>query len=283
MIWVMERAPIESPAEGMVLYALADRASDDGTAAWPSMQWIADRACCSRQTVRRHLRALEERGLIRRGDQRLVGHLRPDRRPVVWDLSLEMDRNTGVQSDTPPATGYQNEPHGVSNLTARGITGDTQTILNPPMNQRGEAEVEVTGGDHGDAAPSPESSPPTPPAAAGATPDTWCTSEHPRCREHAHIPAGDEVPSCRQCGNVRKWFKDRAALVVDAKRRAIEDCPTCDDRGFIETTDTTGRPVAAVCDHQRLPQPVDGPEVHRPVSDASTRRRMIAGLRRGSC
>src|SRR5699024_3119211 len=134
MIWVMERAPIESPAEGMVLYALADRAHDDGTAAWPSMQWIADRACCSRQTVRRHLRALEKRGLIYRGDQRHVDHLRPDKRPVVWNLNLGADRNAGVQSDTPTRAGYQNEPSGVSNPTERGITRDTQTILNPPMN-----------------------------------------------------------------------------------------------------------------------------------------------------
>ena len=88
------------------------------------------------------------------------------------------------------------------------------------------------------------------------------------------------MPSCRQCGNVRRWFEDQAALVVDAKRRAIEDCPACDDRGFIETTDTTGRPIAAVCDHQGTPQPIDGPEAHRPVSDASTRRRMIEGLKR---
>ena len=113
MIWVMERAPIESPTEGMVLYALADRASDDGTGAWPSMQWIADRACCSRQTVRRHLRAMEERGLIYKGDQRHVDHLRSDKRPFVWNLNLEMDRNAGVQSDTPTRAGYQPQPSGV--------------------------------------------------------------------------------------------------------------------------------------------------------------------------
>lgn len=160
--------------------------------------------------------------------------------------------------------------------------GNRHRTLDIDPRRGGGTEVEVTGAAAPDS-PSPESSPPPPPADAGATPDMWCTSEHPRCREHAHIPAGEEVPSCRQCGNVRKWFEDQAALAVDVKRRAIENCPTCDDRGLIETADTTGRPVAALCDHQRPPQPVDGPEAHMPVSDASTRRRMIEGLRRGSC
>ena len=85
MIWVMEDAPVESHTELVVLYALADRAHDDGTAAWPSQDWIAERARCSTRTVRRGLagrlsregregRAAEEGG---DGGGRLVVRPRP--------------------------------------------------------------------------------------------------------------------------------------------------------------------------------------------------------------
>ena len=180
----------------------------------------------------------------------------------------------------PPTAGIGTPPTAGGPIPPTAGTNENQ--VNENQGKGGGTEVEVTGAASPES-PSPESPPPPPPADAGATPDTWCTSEHPRCREHAHIPEGDKVPSCPQCGNVRQWFKDQAAMVGDAKRRAIEDCPACDNHGFIETTDTAGRPVAAVCDHEGPPQPVAGPEVHRPVSDAATRRRMIEGLRRGSC
>ncbi|WJJ10356.1 helix-turn-helix domain-containing protein [Prescottella equi] len=88
MTWALTAAPVESAQEHVILIALADRASDDGTAAWPSQDWIALRARCSTRTVRRHLRSLEDRGVIRRGDQSLVKHLRADHRPIVWDLNV---------------------------------------------------------------------------------------------------------------------------------------------------------------------------------------------------
>lgn len=92
ILWVMNDAPVENHGELAVLYALADRASDDGTCCWPSQSWIAYRARCTDRTVRNHLKAMEDRGLIRRGDQRFVGHLPADRRPVVWDLDVSQKR-----------------------------------------------------------------------------------------------------------------------------------------------------------------------------------------------
>lgn len=148
MLWVMEEAPIDSPAEGMILYALADRASDDGTAAWPSQQWIADRACCSKRTVIRHLQAMEDRGLIRRGDQRHVAHIRFDKRPIVWDLALSLDRNSpptaGGQNDTSMRAGCQTVQSGVTNRAERGDTGVTQTVLNPPEHTQPEPATETS-------------------------------------------------------------------------------------------------------------------------------------------
>lgn len=89
MVWVMEAAPTKNQGELAVLYALADRANDDGSAAFPSQDWLAQRSRCTTRTVRNHLQAMEERGLIRRGDQRMVAHFRPDRRPVVWDICMD--------------------------------------------------------------------------------------------------------------------------------------------------------------------------------------------------
>lgn len=92
MIWAMEEAPVENHGELAVLYALADRANDDGTGAYPAQEWISYRARCSTRTVRNHVKNLEERGVIERGDQSLVSHFPANRRPVVWDLNYDAVR-----------------------------------------------------------------------------------------------------------------------------------------------------------------------------------------------
>ena len=92
MLWVLEDAPVENHGELAVLYALAERANDDGSCSWPSQDWVAFRARCTDRTVRNHLRALESRGVIRKGNPRFVEHIRPDRRPTVWDLNLGAKR-----------------------------------------------------------------------------------------------------------------------------------------------------------------------------------------------
>lgn len=113
IIWVMEEAPVESHTELVVLYALADRAHDDGTAAWPSQEWTAERARCSTRTVRRALTAMEKRGVIRRGNQALTSHLGSGRRPTVWDLNMGAKRTDQV-------SGHSVRP-------TKADTGDTQS------------------------------------------------------------------------------------------------------------------------------------------------------------
>ena len=53
-----------------VLVYLADRADDDGTAAYPKIATIVNVTELSERTVRTALKTLQERGFIRRGDQR---------------------------------------------------------------------------------------------------------------------------------------------------------------------------------------------------------------------
>lgn len=125
MLWALEDAPVNDTSALVILWALADRASDDGRSAYPSVEWIADRARCSTRTVHRHLRTLEQDGLISRGDQQIVAHFRADHRPVVWDLNLSARRGDNLsRRDTRDA-------HGVTPVTERGDTVVTQTVPLP--------------------------------------------------------------------------------------------------------------------------------------------------------
>ena len=187
-----------------------------------------------------------------------------------------------------PSTPTQNLGHPLPNKsdTPSHILGNRHITHDIDPKRGGEVEAQVQGSSTDNTPPpslpsvdDPAAADAAPPAPAGATPDTWCTPDHPRCREHAHIPPGDEVPPCHQCGNVRSWFTEQARNAAEDRRARIAACHMCDDRGMVPTTDTAGRPVAAVCDHQTVPAPVDGPEPHRVVSDPSVRRRALLTAR----
>lgn len=92
MVWVLSpAAEICVPAEGFLLIAIANYCNPYGHNAWPSVHTLANKTRMSESTVKRHLRELEDRGVLVRGDQQQVAHLRADRRPVVWDLAMGVD------------------------------------------------------------------------------------------------------------------------------------------------------------------------------------------------
>lgn len=86
--WALKDAPVPDPLSHLVLIGLADHTDDDGRGAWPSVRKLAEYARCSERTVHARLRVLEDHGLIRRGDQELLGHLPANRRPVVYDVTF---------------------------------------------------------------------------------------------------------------------------------------------------------------------------------------------------
>jgi hypothetical protein len=90
MKWVLEDAPVLPAQCFAVLMVLADKADESGCAAYPSQKTLAKRARKSERSVRNDLATLEDLKLIRRGDQSLVAHFPADRRPVVWDLAIEL-------------------------------------------------------------------------------------------------------------------------------------------------------------------------------------------------
>ena len=116
MIWVRKHAPTKNSAEMCILYALADRANDDGSGCWPYYETLADEARMSLPTVKRHIKKLAERGLIVRGNQALVSSYPAYRRPVVWNLNMKLRREVknpeekaGDHNDTTPERGINHD------------------------------------------------------------------------------------------------------------------------------------------------------------------------------
>lgn len=136
IVWALKVAPVSDPTQALVLVALAETAKPDGTEARAAQATYANWARSSERTLRRHLRALEMAGLIRRGDQSLVAHLRPDRRPVVWDLALEVTS----ASDLRPDAGDRPD------MDDRGDTGDPPYTPRPVVGDPSSTERPVTGG-----------------------------------------------------------------------------------------------------------------------------------------
>jgi hypothetical protein len=144
MVWALKKAPVSEPVEALILVGLADHADDVGANAFPSQSKLATYARCSPRTVKRRLAALEDAGLIVRGDQQKVDHLPVNRRPIVWDLSLHVvadeavhaedildtdDTILGCQPDTPVTDDTPNlgvsQTTGVSPATSWGVTQDS--------------------------------------------------------------------------------------------------------------------------------------------------------------
>lgn len=94
MVWALKRAPVTDPLAHLVLIGLADHADPQGREARPSQKRLAEYVNVTDRTIRTKLRMLEDQGLIRPGDDRLVAHLRADRRPLVWDLCMDVTKAT---------------------------------------------------------------------------------------------------------------------------------------------------------------------------------------------
>lgn len=95
--WALRDAPVGADSTARnILMALAEYADPAGRGAWPSVDTICVLVRKKRRCVLGHLSRLECSGVIRRGDQRLVAHIRADRRPVVWDLCMPLTGESGM-------------------------------------------------------------------------------------------------------------------------------------------------------------------------------------------
>lgn len=82
-----------NPQEKLVLLALADHAGQDGTC-YPATGSIAEKCQMSAQSVRRHLTALEARGVIEKIERRR----RKDGTLSVWIYGLRLDQSSPASS-----------------------------------------------------------------------------------------------------------------------------------------------------------------------------------------
>ena len=142
MLWALHEADAPDPIDRLILLAYADYAHDDGTCAWPAVTTVAQIVNVDRVTVHRHLRDLLVRGLLVRGDQRHVAHLRADRRPIVYDLPLSRvasrgESRGGVTQHRDALRGGAGPAHGV----AHGVAPAPHDPKNQELNQRRRPQV----------------------------------------------------------------------------------------------------------------------------------------------
>jgi hypothetical protein len=89
----------------LILLGFANHAHKHGRGAYPSTQSIADYAECDVRTVQRHVGWLLERGHLHEGDQRMVDHLDPRYRPIVYDVAMSDEQIEQWAAEGGPAAG----------------------------------------------------------------------------------------------------------------------------------------------------------------------------------
>ena len=97
-----------------VLVKLADYASPAGKNAFPRVSTLAEELGCSVRTVQRALAELEQKDIIRRGDQHLTAHIRNGYRPTVYDLNM-----SEVYAQKLP---LEDDDSGVTEMSLSGVT-----------------------------------------------------------------------------------------------------------------------------------------------------------------
>ena len=148
MVWALTKAPVADPVARLVLVGLANHAGPDGRGARPAQATLARYVGVSDRTIRTKLRLLEHLGLVVEGDQAAVAHLRPDRRPVVFDLAMHLVERAEDASGRED-TGGNLRPHGRKSATARAEdddrTGGNTLPTEPSMNLSIEPSVNRVG------------------------------------------------------------------------------------------------------------------------------------------
>jgi hypothetical protein len=122
--WVLYEAE-DVPAHLLAtLLAVAASTSEDGTGAWISAGTVAQLTRKTERNAKRDLAALRKLGLIMPGNQRLVAHIRADRRPFVYDLPMprggaHVTPSTGYGVAYTPARGGAESPNGVAHTSPK--------------------------------------------------------------------------------------------------------------------------------------------------------------------
>ncbi|WP_294685493.1 helix-turn-helix domain-containing protein [uncultured Bifidobacterium sp.] len=149
-----------SLSEKFVLVYLARRAYyDDGCGAWPSVNTIAAHCHCTRRSVLRALKRLQELGYLREGDQELAARNPRSHEPIprghrskVWDVVMKGAQTEPEDITDPgetdagkdvPAKPSTAEPSR-SKECARGDMASPDAVSPDTMSPQGDPAGEVT-------------------------------------------------------------------------------------------------------------------------------------------
>ena len=140
VLWVLYEAE-DVPARLLsTLLVVAVYTDSSGKGAYVSASTVAQLTRKTERQAKRDLHELEELKLIRRGNQKLVAHIRPDRRPVVYNLPMA---KRGDTHDTPSRDDTHDtpQPNGVTHRAERGDIQSQNGVS--PMSPK---EVQKTSG-----------------------------------------------------------------------------------------------------------------------------------------
>ncbi|WP_425191108.1 helix-turn-helix domain-containing protein [Halomonas sp. GXIMD04776] len=96
--WALHQQIVKDPGARHVLIGLANHADEIGRYAFPSIELLSKYTGLKRRTVQEKIKLLKELGVIKKGNQRVAAAIidRADRRPVVYDLRMDVGSNQGV-------------------------------------------------------------------------------------------------------------------------------------------------------------------------------------------
>lgn len=209
--WVLEDCPDLPPHLVSTMIGLANHADHNGKGAYVATNTIAWYTRKGRDAARDDLDRLEDLGLIRRGDQRMVLHLPPDSRPVVYDLALERKRAARPDRKRPgrprkakPQVSAAPENGGV--LTPPGLIQD-QTDNRGGLQTESGGSVDGIGGVHRPPKPSIEPSLNQTSSVAGSPEEEEPATEDPR------LAAGQVLQHVQRDGGLpqARWVRGKAA------------------------------------------------------------------------
>ena len=123
-VWAFDEAPVTDPTTLCVLLALADDADSDGGNCYPSLRRIAARARVSLSTAKRHVRSLEEAGVIVVDRPERQGRGQHNRYQLCMDVGGR-PRTEGGQSEPLPERGSPDTGKGVTRREKGGHLGGT--------------------------------------------------------------------------------------------------------------------------------------------------------------
>lgn len=270
---VLDHAPASlSPAERLVLVALAEWSTEPDRKCWRPVEQLQQRTGLSPSGLRATLGRLAAQGLDPRVPLSVTdtgrrvysrtGRTTTYRVPQLdppGGCSCQQCRASGDASVSPGGDAPVSPVGGV--VTPERASGDTPVSK---WRHPGVTQSVPTGSNRGGKrAPAPAT--PAPPTSAPVGEQVTGTDGYRvrrgdgwscRCAEHAHLSVEATVPPCTACGAVAAANRNRtqaadAEFAAAARRRraAIDSCGLCGPEGFREHPETR-LPTREECDHR---------------------------------